>query len=100
MIKWMTIISKLIMYHFKETETQWTDRGPWAFYLKYACNMLGLYILILLNYCLQKHAFWHLNHAFLAFKSILYLVRRRKYYKTDILMAAIFNLCINKFPQG
>ena len=20
------------MHHFNETETQWTDRGPWAFY--------------------------------------------------------------------
>ena len=24
----------------------------------------------------------------------------RKYYKTDILMAAIFNLCIKQIPQG
>ena len=23
---------KLIMHHFNETETQWTYRGPWAFY--------------------------------------------------------------------
>ena len=36
MIKWMTINNvqnSLCINHFNETGTQWTDRGPWAFYL-------------------------------------------------------------------
>ena len=31
-IETLKVISKLIMHHFNDTETQWTYRGPWAFY--------------------------------------------------------------------
>ena len=31
------------MHHFNETETQWTYRGPWAFYLgKVVLDVVGL----------------------------------------------------------
>ena len=30
------------MHHFNETETQWTDRGPWAFYFVSVCYSILL----------------------------------------------------------
>ena len=39
MIKWMT---KFFKTHFNETETQWTYRGPWAFYLLNIGNMKSI----------------------------------------------------------
>ena len=45
MIKWMTTIFKTTM----KTETQWTDRGPWAFYF------ILLYFQSIVLYIVKSH---------------------------------------------
>ena len=52
------------MHHFNETGTQWTDRGPWAFYLTNSpCKLCvalsyfiwSLFVLLLLQKELVEH---------------------------------------------
>ena len=59
MIKWMTTIFKTTM----KTETQWTDRGPWAFYYIYIdyCQILVDFEGLRNSLFLEGEQLWYCN---------------------------------------
>ena len=64
------------MHHFNETETQWTDRGPWAFYLSYHIS-----IFLFINYTITS----------IKYDSRNIIIPQYQYITNDPLYAAVFS---------